>query len=167
MAKIFIQELWQTNLSWDDKLPEELERRWTEFRNDIKELNNTTFSRHIFSKETSSTVQIHTFVHASEKVYGAAVYLRSTSQHRAIQVNLLCAKSRVAPIKRQSLPRLELCVALVGAELTAQIKNDLNSIDTDAILWTDSEIILSSINSSTSTFYTFVANRVARIQKLS
>ncbi|XP_073820558.1 uncharacterized protein [Musca autumnalis] len=48
-------------------------------------------------------------LHASEKAYGAAAYMRSTFKDGTTMTRLLCAKSRVAPLKRQTIPRLELC----------------------------------------------------------
>ncbi|XP_075150824.1 uncharacterized protein LOC142224932 [Haematobia irritans] len=125
-AKIFVQELWNLNLSWDEAL-------------------------HIFSD-------------ASEKAYGAAVYIRTILPNKIILVNLLCAKSRVAPLKQQTLPRLELCAAQLGANLAVKVKNDLDMMTTPTYYWTDSTIVLNWINSRSSSFHTFVANRIASIQ---
>jgi len=57
---------------------------------------------------------LHVFCDASEKAYGAALYIRSTSRED-ITVRLDCSKNRLAPVKKVTLPRLELLAAVVGA----------------------------------------------------
>lgn len=166
-AKMFIQELWQTKLEWDEALPTTLHTRWMTFRTELEQLNNLEISRHVFEGHISSNTQIHAFADASEKAYGAVVYIRSIIKNGQVIVRLLCARSRVAPLKRQTLPRLELCAALLCAQLTARVKSDLNLKNTPTYLWTDSEIVLAWINSKSSSYQTFVANRISAIQELS
>ncbi|XP_037931078.1 uncharacterized protein LOC119665895 [Teleopsis dalmanni] len=166
MAKIFIQELWNLKMDWDEKLPTELHKQWLEFRNNLTKVNCLQISRHIFKGEVPANIQLHIFTDASEKAYGAAAYLRSTLQNGQIIVRLLCAKSRVAPLKRLTLPRLELCAAVVGAELATRIKNDLQIRNYQTFFWCDSQIVISWINSPSSKFHTFVANRVSNIHQL-
>ncbi|XP_037929718.1 uncharacterized protein LOC119664260, partial [Teleopsis dalmanni] len=166
MAKIFIQELWNLKMDWDEKLPTELHKQWLEFRNNLTKVNCLQISRHIFKGEVPANIQLHIFTDASEKAYGAAAYLRSTLQNGQIIVRLLCAKSRVAPLKRLTLPRLELCAAVVGAELATRIKNDLQIRNYQTFFWCDSQIVISWINSPSSKFHTFVANRVSNIHHL-
>ncbi|GBP95937.1 hypothetical protein EVAR_91071_1 [Eumeta japonica] len=67
-------------------------------------------------------MQFHKFVYASERAYGAAIYIRSTYKDKTIATRLICSKSRVAPIKKQTQPRLELCAAVLGVELTSRVK---------------------------------------------
>ncbi|XP_037959288.1 uncharacterized protein LOC119688691 [Teleopsis dalmanni] len=165
-AKIFIQHLWQLKLSWDEPLPTDLCTTWSTFRENLSTLENLQVARHIFRGEVPSSTQLHIFADASEKAFGAAAYIRAILKDGRIIVRLLCAKSRVAPLKKQTLPRLELCAAVLAAELSARVKSDLQEKDQPVFLWTDSEIVLSWINSQSSSFQTFVANRVARIQTL-
>lgn len=108
-----MQQLWHLKLSWDDELPQHLKDEWIIFRNNMSTLNQARVPRHIFNQQNPTSVQMHTFVDASEQAYGAAVYLRSTYRDRTIIVRLLCAKSRIAPVKQQTLPRLELCAAVL------------------------------------------------------
>ncbi|XP_037942534.1 uncharacterized protein LOC119675408 [Teleopsis dalmanni] len=165
-AKIFIQHLWQLKLSWDEPLPTDLCTTWSTFRENLSTLENLQVARHIFRGEVPSSTQLHIFADASEKAFGAAAYVRAILKDGRIIVRLLCAKSRVAPLKKQTLPRLELCAAVLAAELSARVKSDLQEKDQPVFLWTDSEIVLSWVNSQSSSFQTFVANRVARIQTL-
>ena len=102
-----------------------------------------------------------------EKAYGAAIFIRSIGENGTISVRLLCAKSRVAPLKQQTIPRLELCAALLCAQLMARVTRDLNQLSALVYYWTDSQIVLAWINSKSNSLHTFVANRVAAIQDLS
>lgn len=163
-AKIFIQELWELKLDWDQSLPESLHTKWIAFRSDLNILKTLQVPRHIFKGRVPETLQLHIFTDASEKAYGAAAYIRSVFKDGTIMAHLLCAKSRVAPLKRQTIPRLELCAAVLGAQLAARIRSDLQ-FASPIWLWTDSEIVLSWINSSSASFNTFVANRISIIQE--
>ncbi|XP_017475229.1 PREDICTED: uncharacterized protein LOC108365650 [Rhagoletis zephyria] len=165
MAKMFIQDLWQLKLTWDEALPADLNERWTTFRNDLQKLDNLQVSRHVFEGYIPAKIQIHVFSDASEKAYGAAIYIRSELDEGRVQVRLLCAKSRVAPSKRQTVPRLELCTSVLGAQLTTRVKSDLKLDDVATYFWTDSQIVLAWINSSSASYQTFVANRIAVIHE--
>lgn len=163
-AKILIQNLWELKLDWDQSLPEELHTKWLTFRSDLEVLKTLQISRHIFQGGVPEVTQLHIFTDASEKAYGAAAYIRSVFKNGTIIVRLLCAKSRVAPLKKQTIPRLELCAAVLGAQLAAKITADLQF--TNPIwFWTDSEIVLSWIHSSSALYNTFVANRISIIQE--
>jgi len=165
-AKLFMQQLWELKLDWDHELPPQLQYQWTQFRNDLQTLNNLKTFRHVFHGKTAGRMQIHTFVDASEKAFGAAVYIRAINKDKSITVQLLCAKSRVAPIKRLTIPRLELCAAVLGAELTNRVKMDMKLADLSVYLWSDSTIVLSWIQSPSATLHAFVSNRISVIQQL-
>ncbi|KAM8701911.1 hypothetical protein ACLKA7_005221 [Drosophila subpalustris] len=167
-AKIFMQRLWEDKLEWDDGLPEALQNEWKDHRDDLQSLNSMQIPRHIYDRKVPFTKELHTFVDASERAYGAAIYVRATYKNKQISVRLLCSKTRVAPTAKQSLPRLELCAALLGAELTDRIRRDLN-LDTNTVpgyFWSDSTVALSWINAAASTYHMFVAHRIAKLQAL-
>ncbi|XP_058827626.1 uncharacterized protein LOC131687552 [Topomyia yanbarensis] len=165
-AKMFMQTLWTLKdddgkiWSWDNELPTAIKERWQEYQSQLHRLNDLRIDRCILLSNPVS-VQLHFFSDASEHAYGSCVYVRSTDASSAVKVCLLTAKSKVAPLKKQSIPRLELCGALLSAELYEKVTS---SLQIHTFFWVNSTIVLSWQNSSPSTWTTFVANRVFKIQ---
>ncbi|XP_055903535.1 uncharacterized protein LOC129939519 [Eupeodes corollae] len=62
-------------------------------------------------------VELHAFSDSSEKAHGTCIYMRSILSNRKVSVRLLCAKSKVAPVRNVCLPRLELCAAQLMVQL--------------------------------------------------
>ncbi|CAK9797165.1 hypothetical protein ANTQUA_LOCUS1055 [Anthophora quadrimaculata] len=163
-AKIVMQQLWKAAIDWDVVVPQSIEQSWLEIKNELHLLNNFATSRKI-SADQPIQLQLHGFCDASESAYGACIYIRSTNKNQEHVVKLLCAKSRVAPIKTLSLPRLELCAARLLVKLYKETKNSLTNINFSEVrFWSDSSITLHWIKTSPHLLKTFVANRVSEIQ---
>ncbi|XP_062711250.1 uncharacterized protein LOC134289447 [Aedes albopictus] len=169
-AKIFMQRLWclkneeGQNLQWDDPLPEMVGEEWRTFHEQLPSLNEIRIPRCVIGPGSLS-VEYHCFSDASTVAYGATIYVRSQRDDGAVSVHLLTSKSKVAPLKVQSLPRLELCGALLAAQLWEKVADSLKT-DGRVQFWTDSTCVLHWIRSPPGTWTTFVANRVAKIQGL-
>lgn len=167
VAKLIMQELWQARLSWDESLPNSLHMKWLKFHDGLNELNNLEIPRGILISNYID-IQLHGFADSSEVAFGTCIYVRSkASNNDNYNVRLLCAKSRVAPLRKISLPRLELCAAVLLSELMLKIKNSLNYNVSSIYYWSDSKIVICWINSSCQQWQTFVANRIATIQRTS
>ena len=112
-------------------------------------------------------MELHVFCDASENAYAAAVYSRVLVDN-VFQTALLASKSRVAPLKPLTVPRLELCGALLGAELITSVQCAFADMpyEVSIFAWTDSTVFLSWISQPPNTWKTFVRNRVAKIQTL-
>ncbi|XP_053692165.1 uncharacterized protein LOC128740628 [Sabethes cyaneus] len=171
-AKIFLQDLWKSKFSWNETITGELRSWWLEFRETLSGLTHINVPRWIgFSTETVSA-EIHGFCEASEKAYGACLYLRCTSVDGNVEVSLITSKSRVAPIddaakkrKRISIPRLELTSALVCSHLFEKVIQAIN-LPIQSYFWTDSMITKCWLSSPPSRWNIFVANRVSEIQHI-
>ncbi len=165
LAKILMQRLWSEKVSWDESLPEHLACEWHKFKVDLLCLNQLTIERHVVG-EGAQIVDLQGFADASERAYGACLYVRSVDQNNQVHVRLLCSKSKVAPIKTLSIPKLELCAALLLARLVNKIKMSLNIQSQKCVYWSDSSIVLAWIRTTPNVLKTFVATRIAIIQNL-
>ncbi|XP_017797043.1 PREDICTED: uncharacterized protein LOC108578262, partial [Habropoda laboriosa] len=164
-AKLFMQSLWQLKINWDETLPQDLHTQWSAFREELQTISSISISRHVISHD-SDRIELHAFSDASEKAYGSCVYLRTVDKAGASTARLLCAKSRVAPLRSTTLPRLELCGALLASQLTSKAKGALQMSITDEFYWSDSTIVLAWLKSPPSKWTKYVANRVSEIQQL-
>ncbi|CAK9814704.1 hypothetical protein ANTQUA_LOCUS8181, partial [Anthophora quadrimaculata] len=165
-AKLIMQSLWKIQLNWDESVPADIHTEWCTYWQDLTLLRDFSVNRHILQSNHVS-VQLHGFCDASERAYGACLYVRSINRHGNIITRLVSSKSRVAPLKTITLPRLELCAAHLLAKLYAMTKRALRNIEFNKILfWSDSTIALHWIKSSPHTLKTFVSHRVADIQTL-
>lgn len=166
-AKLLIKELWNAKIGWDEVPPEEIKKLWLKFHNELPLLQDLRISRFIgFDK--AAKISLFGFADACKSSYGAVVYALVVTKENRRFVNLLCSKSKVAPLKVVSIARLELCAALLLAKLLKYIMDCLiTRIDFDAIFaFTDSSVTLHWINSSPNRWSTFVAHRVSQIQAL-
>ncbi|XP_017472188.1 PREDICTED: uncharacterized protein LOC108363355, partial [Rhagoletis zephyria] len=166
LGKIFMQQLWKLNISWDQPLPEDYEKRWKNYVQQLENLNSLQHPRHLLSSAVSKSVQLHSFSDRSEAAYGACCYLRSIDINNKVTVQLICSKSRVAPSKSTSIAKLELQAALLMTELVERLQDIIPMPIEDTIFYTDSKIVLAWIAKPSYTWTTFVANRVAKIQEL-
>lgn len=86
--------------------------------------------------------QLYGFCDASQRAYGACMYIRTQIDSNDFHVLLLCSKTRVAPIKTLSISRLELCAALLLAQLIHKIRSCIDVTENKIFLWLDSTITL-------------------------
>ncbi|XP_045471824.1 uncharacterized protein LOC123678716 [Harmonia axyridis] len=120
IAKMFLQRLWQEKLDWDQQVSNHLSVTWNDFCKELLLLNNLKIPRYVCC-ENYTIIEIHGFADASEKAYGACIYISCKVQDKPYKTQLLCSKSRVCPLKQISLPRLELCAAELLAKLMRKV----------------------------------------------
>ncbi|KAF8795948.1 hypothetical protein HNY73_000391 [Argiope bruennichi] len=142
ILKIMLQELWKSKAAWDDPVPLTILETWTKFKQQSYNLNLISVPRFL-GVDNNSVIHYTRFLRCIYKsIRCAVVYLKS----RQNQVSLVSAKTRVAPIKQLTIPRLELCGSLLFAELITAIEKALSFPIKERYLWTDSTIVLSWIN---------------------
>lgn len=136
--------MWQLKLAWDESLPSNLHTEWIEYTHNLSAINNIRISRLVACPKPVK-IELHGFSDASEGAYGACVYLRFVDKHGNQLIRLLCAKSRVAPLKTISIPRLKLCGAALLGKLVHQVTEILSIPIHTRYLWCDSIIVLAWI----------------------
>lgn len=166
-AKLLIKELWILKIPWDDTPPTYLQEFWAKFQAELHLLSDFKVPRHIGMMENTN-LSLLGFCDASSRAYAAAVYVKVEFDRFESQVFLLCAKSRVAPVKTLSIPRLELCGALLLAKLLHSVQQIYSQrcIVENIYCFSDSMVVLHWINNSPHKWKVFVANRVTKIQEL-
>ena len=158
-ARVFLQEIWRTKVSWDEELPVEFGKLWENLYVDLKECHNISLPRQLLF--TPNNLSLHLFSDASNKAYGCVAYAVSDGSS-----NLIVAKARVAPLKNLSVPKLELTAALLSARLADFILktyDDLNFKQT--YLWIDSKVTINWLTSN-KPLQVYVRNRVDEIHNL-
>ncbi|XP_058817389.1 uncharacterized protein LOC131680696 [Topomyia yanbarensis] len=163
-AKIFLQSLWSQQFNWNDQLPVELQNWWINFRIEIRELSSLYIQRRVLV-DHHKVISLHCFADASDRAYGSCIYVKTTNADGTSKSNLLISKSRVSPLTKLSTPRLELCAAVLAAQL-AEFVLESTKLNCPVIYWTDSTIVLHWFASSSSTWKVFVSNRIAEIHRL-
>ncbi|XP_011884102.1 PREDICTED: uncharacterized protein LOC105571243, partial [Vollenhovia emeryi] len=163
-AKLLIQTTWLQQLDWDAPLATEEAAAWARLEEELPILEGIKIPRWFHCNASADTVEIHGFSDASERACAAVVYLRVVNAGEAC-ISIVMAKTKVAPLKRVSLPRLELCAASLLAKLIGHLQTSLEMNAVPTFLWTDSTVTLAWIRGHPAKWTTYVANRVAEIQR--
>ena len=163
IAKILFQDIWLRGIDWEEILPAELATRWQSWTSKLQDLSRIHIPRWL-GISSNQSIEIHVFCDASERAYGAVLYVRSTLNTNSV-VRLACSKTRLAPIKKVTLPRLELLAALLGARLLHYFCQATDIEIAKAILWSDSSVTLGWIRNDPNKWKTFVCNRVTEVLK--
>ena len=162
--KILLQKVWELKVDWDDSIPDSIRDIWLKWRTELFSFANKSLPRCYYPKEAHIvSFQLHGFSDASEDAYAAVVYLRMVDTQNNVYVSLVMSKTKVAPIKRLTIPRLELC----GAQLLSQLLHHLKALFglplNSVHAYTDSTIVLNWLTGSPRRFKTIVGNRIAAI----
>ena len=165
--KILLQHVWESGVGWDEAVPAAMQDIWHQWRNELPIL----FDKHIMRCYVPQgfnvvSTQLHGFSDASEDAYAAVVYLRITDTSGNSHVSLVISKMKVAPIKRLTIPRLELCGAHLLSKLLQHVREILSVPLEDVFGWTDSSIVLSWMRGNPRRFKTYVGNRISSILDL-
>ncbi|XP_076055279.1 uncharacterized protein LOC143033676 [Oratosquilla oratoria] len=127
-AKILFQEIWRLGLGWDEILSRDLQLKCQLWIDGIQSIKTFEIHRCYYPDSSLSSLvglEVHAFSDASEKGYGSCVYLRIPKSDKEFHVSFVMARTKVAPIKRVTLPRLELLGALLSARLSHFVKSAL------------------------------------------
>ena len=111
--------------------------------------------------------EVHVFSDASEKAIAAGAYLVTTTDGGDKQTGFILGKAKVAPQHGHTIPRLELCAAVLAVEIVQAVCEHLDLQSQNIFFHTDSKVVLGYIYNQTRRFYVYVSNRVERILKAS
>lgn len=163
-AKIALQALWKRGISWDEELSSELSQRWKKLFQEMVQLNGVQFDRCLTPPNAIGQPVLCVFSDASEDAFGACAYARWQLSTGGFNAKFIAAKSRVAPLKKLTIPRLELQGAVLASRLGKTILKESRLKFEKSVFFLDSKIVLAWICSETRRFKPFVSVRVGEIQ---
>ena len=163
-AKIYLQQAWVEALDWDEELPRKLKNEWKSWFKELHFLREIKVPRCLKKRNHPVTsVTLHSFSDASEKAYAAVVYSRHEYEDGSVTTRVVASKTRLAPLKAVSIPRLELMGAMIAVRLTTQISVALEIPMKDTTFWVDSMNVLHWIHGRSRDYKPFVSHRVGEI----
>ncbi|XP_063591692.1 uncharacterized protein LOC134768817 [Penaeus indicus] len=168
-AKILLRETvsCSTKLGWDDPLPAHMKEQWVVHFHKLFGIDSLSFERCIKPPTAIGLPMLVIFSDSSSNAYGAVAYARWKMKSGMFESKLIMAKGRIAPTRQLSIPRLELCGAIISCRLRKLIENELSYRFSSVMHITDSAIVRAQIQKESYGFGTFVATRVAEVQSKS
>ena len=163
-ANILLQRMWQCGIGWDDVLPSELLEEWSKWReelNGISQFRISRFYRHV--PNSPSAIELHVFGDPSEQGFCSVGYLRFCYTSGAVKCAFVMAKTRVAPKKPLSIPKLELQAAVLSARLSLVVIKEHDYIIDSTYFWTDSSTVFQWIRGVSKRHPAFGANQIGEI----
>ncbi|CAH8633785.1 unnamed protein product [Schistosoma guineensis] len=166
-AKLLLQKLCRSQIGWDQPLNEPYMSTWLGWVRFMRQIGHVTVARGIKRKidEPDAKVELHLFSDASEVGYGAVAYARVSYLKEPPYCILLYSKSRVAPIRQVTIPRLEMAAAVLSVRLSEVLRRSLPNFFCEVNLHTDSMIVLYYIKNIENRYCTYIANRLAVVHQ--
>ncbi|XP_047671761.1 uncharacterized protein LOC125145112 [Tachysurus fulvidraco] len=168
-GRALLRELTSEQPDWDTPLSENELSKWQAWKDSLQDLDRLHAPR---AYTTTSLVEtVHTelcvFSDASTKAIGAVAYLKALQKDGQVEVGFVMGKAKLAPLSEPTIPRLELCAAVLAVEMADLIKDELDLELNDIKFFTDSKVVLGYIYNESKRFYVYVHNRVQRIHQSS
>lgn len=167
-AKKILQELCRMKLGWDILISDGLDLEWSMWKTQLYHLENISVPRCFNPADFGESVfnQLH-FADAIEESYGTVSFLLQKNSSNEVNCAFLMGKSRVAPLKPMTIPRLELTTATMAAHMDKTLRLELQLQLQNSVFWLDNATVLKYIRNRTGRFRTFVTNHVDTILRIS
>ena len=161
--KLLFRALCSDSINWDDTVEGEALTQW---KNEFNSLSCIRIPRCYFdSFREPVSFELHGFSDASSQAYGAVVYFRTVYTTSAISSTIVASKTCVAPVKIQTIPKMELLAALILVRLVSTVKKSLDTLPTlTCHYWTDSTVVLYWIKNH-KLWRQYVGHRVNEIRR--
>ena len=166
VARQLLRDLCKLKISWDEEIPRVYQKTWQLWLNDLRHLSDISIPRCLRPRDFGDVAmyQLHHFSDGSESGYGTVSYLRVVNNKGEIYCCFVFGRSRLAPMKGTTIPRLELAAATLAVKMDRMIQRALRT-KIESWFWTDSTAVLRYIRNERTRFHTFVANRLAVIRE--
>jgi len=160
-GKKLLQEICSNKHGWDEPLTDSQLQRFERWKSQLKSLEQFEIHRCFKPKDFGvvANVSLHHFSDGAEEGYGQVSYVRYLNDKGEVHCQLVLSKSRVAPLKRPTIPRLELSASVVSVKVSLFLNRELDTKVDEEYFWTDAQVVLSYISNDSKRFQIFVANR--------
>ena len=180
-ARLIFQSIVRLKLEWDEPVKDtDLLQKWKSIQQNISKCNELLVKRNIWLPQEMSKngeriemkCSMVGFCDGSSVANGCVLYLRFYNEDESIiDIRFVAAKGKLSPIKGITIPRNELCGALLLARLTSSVLKAFESTEltlspNDVKLFSDSTTVLSWVKADATKFKPFVKNKIIEIQDL-
>lgn len=165
-GKILLQDIWRAGIQWDQTINDDQWEQWQKWNKVLRQIPTIRIPRCYFDKAVAQHykhLQLHIFVDASEGAYAAAAYFRIIDPAGTAHCSLVAAKTKVAPLKPLSIPRLELQAAVLGTRLLNFVLQSHTVTIKKRYLWSDSSTVLAWLKADPRKYKQYVACRIGEI----
>ena len=163
-AKLLLRDTWLLKLGWDDVLTPHMVSEWRKFFFSLFDASEISFDRCLTPRDAVGQPQLILMSDGSDVAYGCTAYVRWELSNGQFWCRLLMAKSRIAPINRISIPRMELNGAVVSKRLRETIQEESRFQFSKVHHLVDSETVLCQLYKVASRFQVFEGVRIGEIQ---
>lgn len=162
-----MRQIWASDIkmNWDDPIPEENKRDWIMFFKELHEMDNVKFNRCMKPRDTVGDPILIIFSDGSSQAFGACAYIRWELRGGLFKSSLILSKYRLAPIKKMSIDRIELCGAIINKRLKVLVQQQCRYHFQKFYHIIDSQIVHAMIQKDSYGFNTFAATRIGEIQE--
>ena len=167
-GKKLLQEICSNKCGWDEPLTDFQLQRFEKWKSQLKSLEEVEIHRCFKPKDFGVVINtsLHHFSDGAEEGYGQVSYVRYLNEKGQVHCQLAISKSRVAPLKRPTIPRLELTSAVVSVKVSLFLNRELDTPIDEEYFWTDAQVVLSYISNDSKRFHVYVANRTQFIREM-
>ncbi|KAI2663492.1 Acid-sensing ion channel 5 [Labeo rohita] len=158
-GRLILRELTKQAEDWDTP--------WTRWKRSLRDLEGLQIPRPYTSFSTAGALrrELYVFADASVKAIGAVAYIKVTSHQDQTEIGFVFGKAKLAPQPDLTIPRLELCAAVLAIEIAEMVVAEMDTTFDSITYYTDSKVVLGYIQNQSRRFYVFVHNRIQRIRQ--
>lgn len=120
--------LTSSEADWDSPLDDSFRLKWSACVNSVHHLDDVRIPRmccKYFVCE-SQHKEVHIFTDASKDTIAAVAFLKVWKDEEISDIGFLMGKAKVAPTHGHTIPRLELCAAVLGIEIADIIREKMD-----------------------------------------
>ena len=161
-----LQAAWNHGPKWDKPLQLDENSDFENLKKELSSFQDVHLPRKLLNEITISLIELHAFTDASGLALSAVSYLRIEHIDESVSVAFVIGKVRVAPIKRMTIPNLELQAA-VCAQLAQFFRDEMDIEIHKQVFWSDSTTVLYWVRTPEIRHRIFIANRLAKILDVS